>query len=376
MLAGALERRCFLKRGHFNLYPNLYVFIVGKSGIIRKSTSTGLAVNLLKQLEDIKMLSDRVTAGSLIEQMALSKKLIEQKSGEDTPQASLYIYSSELIVLMREVFGQIVELLTRFWDCPETWDYKTKHHGNILLEGVCVNMLAATTIQWLREGVSQQVMSAGFAGRIIFVCVKERSKPVAWPKTNPQFDIYRQELVQDLNSIYHLQGEFKPTAEAEAFYQQWYDWYMPNVADLNEDSRMDGYYGRQGDMVLKVAMIRSVSLGSSMIIEKSHLEWAIAMLKELEPDLEDIYSKPKDHPDNTLKFMILDFVNKKFRKAPFYATDAELRRFLSDKKAGITAYRIDKAMDELLLEDRIVPMRSGGEKPHYTFNDKINQVFD
>jgi len=70
ILAAVLERKVWVHRGYYTLFPNLYVFIIGKSGLIKKSTSTAIGVNILRELPDIKIMSERLTAASLINQVA------------------------------------------------------------------------------------------------------------------------------------------------------------------------------------------------------------------------------------------------------------------------------------------------------------------
>ena len=49
VLAGVAEKKIWLDRGMFNLYLNLYVFLVAPPGVCAKSTSVGIAADLLKQ---------------------------------------------------------------------------------------------------------------------------------------------------------------------------------------------------------------------------------------------------------------------------------------------------------------------------------------
>lgn len=294
ILAAVMERRIWLQRGHFQLFPNLYIFIVGRSGIVRKSTSTGFAIDLLKALPDIRMLSDRVTAGSLIDQIAAGKKNFSIGTDQLIEQTPFYLYASELIVLMREVFGPIIELLTTFWDAPNTWKYVTKHHGSNSLKNVSCNMLACTTLEWLQESVSDRNMKGGFAGRVIFVCVRERAKLVAWPELIPKTEMWKEKFIQDLIRIYELSGEMKVDPKAKAFYQNWYENFTNSVIDQNPDPRKDGYYGRATDQVLKIAMVRSISLSDKMILHQEHIEWAIEKFFALEEDISMIYPEESD----------------------------------------------------------------------------------
>jgi len=114
VLAGALERRVWLNRGYYTLFPNLYVFIIGKSGLGKKSVATGTAVELLQSVPEIRFMSERLTSASLLDQLSNSAKNFIYK-GKEIMQSPTYIYSSELSVFMSEVQGNIQELLTDFF---------------------------------------------------------------------------------------------------------------------------------------------------------------------------------------------------------------------------------------------------------------------
>lgn len=364
-IAGALERKTHIKRGRgLTLYPNLYIFIVGQSGIVKKSTSTGIAISLLKSVEGIKVMSDRATASSLIDQLGDSKKIYENKD-EEYQHTSAFIYASELIVFLKEVFGTVTELLTTFYDCPEDWSYKTKNSGVNIMKNICVNMLAATTIQWLREAVSDQIMGAGFAGRIIFVCEKPSGRFVAWPDPPKDHDEMHLKLIEDLAQISQLFGEMKPSAKAKELFENWYIDHMKNIASPNEDFRMSGYYGRKGDMILKLSMVRSASLGSSLTIEDADIQWAIEQMGDLEKDIEDVYTKTGVHSEIELRFKILEFVRSHKKIKETY-----LRHYFGKHRAR----DVSKAIENLILEGVIFAEWDLKDK-YFNFNFEMDSIF-
>lgn len=152
-IAAALERKVWMDRGVYLLFPNFYVIIVGQSGLVKKSTSTAIGVNLLRELDGLALCSERMSAVSFIQQMASSYKKFKYKDKE-IGQSSLLIYATELKVFMEEVFGSTSELLTTFYDCQpydhrKPWIYTSIAQGDIKIYGPCLNMLGASTPSWL-----------------------------------------------------------------------------------------------------------------------------------------------------------------------------------------------------------------------------------
>src|ERR1700677_2740138 len=95
ILAACLQRRVWMPRGYYTLYPNLYVFIIGKSGLVKKSTSTAIAVNMYREIEGAPLMSERLTAGSLIRQMKDAGSFFEHNN-QVIKQSPVFAYASEL----------------------------------------------------------------------------------------------------------------------------------------------------------------------------------------------------------------------------------------------------------------------------------------
>lgn len=286
VLAAALERRTWMDRGHYILYPNLYIFVIGPSGVVRKSTSTAIGVNMLREMDDLRIMSERVTAASLIQQLKASGKVFEH-DGKQERQSAVFCYASELNVFLNEVFGSISELLTTFYDCvphdsSKPWIYETKGEGAQKIYGPCLNILGASTPRWLERAIPQSEMEGGFASRVIFVVETQAPKNfIAWPDVFDEDRANRVKLVRDLKRISELTGPFKVTPEARQWFTRTYIEHQKELLTL-QDARFAGYYGRKPDTILKLSMVFSVSESDSLEIKVSHMERAQLWLNELE----------------------------------------------------------------------------------------------
>jgi len=286
VIAGALERKVWIDRGSYHLFPNLYVFIVGASGVIRKSTSTSMAVRFLRDIESMRIMSERVTAASLIHQLYAAGTTFET-GGKKIMQSATYAYSSELIVLLKENFGSIQELLTTFYDCQpqdssKPWVYETRNDGAIKIHGPCLNILGATTSEWLVQCVPAEQMKGGFASRVIFVVENEIPKPVAIPRPPKNHLILESQLSHDLNIIHSLTGEMILSEKAEDYFVDLYENYLYPATYQNNDGRMTGYLARKHDTILKIAQVFSASESNDMLIRVPHIERARHEIEELE----------------------------------------------------------------------------------------------
>lgn len=285
-IAAALERKVWLDRGYYTLFPNLYTFIIGPSGIIRKSTTTAIGVDLLRDLETLNIMSDRLTAASVIEQLAKSQKTFSC-NGEMMQQSAVFSYASELVVLLTEVYGSISELLTTFYDCiphdwRKPWVYENKSQGRVEIPGPCLNILGASTPIWLERAIPASEMEGGFSSRVLFVC--ENSPPpkfIAWPKITKEMKEMRPKLLDDLRRINALTGAFTVGEHAYEWFEEYYKQHQQSLL-THKDARFSGYAGRKPDTLLKVAMALSASRGEDLCLTTQDLERAGLWLDELE----------------------------------------------------------------------------------------------
>ena len=356
VLAACLQRKVWMKRGYYTLYPNLYVFIIGKSGLVKKSTSTAIAVNLYREIEGAPLMSERLTAGSLIRQMKEAGSFFEYK-GEPIKQSPVFAYASELAVFMSEVFGSITEILTTFYDCipndpSKPWTYNTVGQGWIKIYGPCLNMLGASTPSWLKRCIPQGEMEGGFSSRIIFVVENEApEKLVAWPELDKDLDLMRLSLVEDLRQVYSMCGEVTVTPTAKTLFAEWYERHMREILPMNSDPKIAGYMGRKGDHILKIAMLRSVSLREDLVITESEIIWACEKLDALENDMRDAFGDNpyiKSH-GHQLAFEIRNYIKNRLK-----VSKEELFKAFQRKASGTDVLNGLKTLidiDEILVNE-------------------------
>ncbi len=344
-IAAAMERKVWLDEGYYKLYPNLYTFIIGAPGLVKKSTSTAIGVDLLRELSGMKIMAERVTAASLIDQMhRAGDKFVHQ--GQDIRQSSVFCYASELNVFLNEVFGSTTELLTTFFDCQpndssKPWVYETKGAGQIKVYGPCLNVLGCSTPAWLAESIPVSQMAGGFSSRVLYVVETEIPDTfVAWPEIDTSKAAMREKLLHDLKVVHALSGSVTFTPEAKAFYSDWYENHMRSLAGARYNPNFAGYYGRKGTMAKKLAIVASVSEGNSLVCDIPHVAKAIAWLDGLEKTMMAAFGVAGKNQTAQVLIAVLELLQKSSRvssadllAAFFHDTDGEtLNKVLADLK--------------------------------------------
>lgn len=362
VIAGALERRVWLPRGNYTLFPNLYVFVIGPSGKVKKSTSTALGVDLLRELPEFKIMSERATAASLITQLERSSKTFTF-NGREIKQSPSFAYASELNVFLGEVFGSITELLTTFYDCQpqdssKPWTYETRSSGIQRIYGPCLNILGASTPSWLKDSVPVKSLEGGFASRVIFVVEQSMRRAIAFPDRERRAEDHEAQkrfLLSGLRRIYALKGPARITDECVVVAQPWYENHMVRgVADT--DARFSGYYSRKFETALKIALLLSVSEGDSLVIELSHFEEALSLLADVELQMMDAFAAAGDNPNAALTEKVWRLV----------AAQGRIRM-----AHLITAVRHDAGIAK--LAEVVQDLRAMGRVKNYAVSDELGK---
>jgi len=275
-IASALRRRIWIDRGYYTLYPNLYTILVSDSGVGRKSTAIKIGTESLlrKAIPDITIMRGKLTMGYLVDWM------VQAQTKQPDKLAEVTVHCSEFKVFAKGAYSDsgLIEDLTDLYDCGR-FEYRTKNQGVYIIEKPCINIIAASTPEWLTTGSAADFIGGGFSSRIVPVALTKDERSNAWPtKTQIEKDL-EDALIIDLATISKLTGCFLITQDGKAYFE---NWYTNRVKYQNPDQRMRGYFSKKHDLVLKVAMILSVSINDDLVITEDHVESALQLLGKLE----------------------------------------------------------------------------------------------
>ena len=273
-----LGRRVWIDRGFYTLYPNEYIILVAGSATCRKSVALGIGMRLLNSLDDPPdVFAQKITPEALI------RHLKSEKS-----QGTSLISASELSVFLgaESYRNGLIALLTAAYDSPDELPYETISRGLEQISNVCISLLGATTVEWLRQSIPTDAIGGGFTSRIIFVYQKSSDRISSRPKMTVSLLELRRKLIEDLNEIRCLEGEYTFHPEAGAWFDDWYVKHMKKA--MSERSSRVGYEGRKHDHLLKISMAIAAASRSSLVLLPSDLEIARDALEQMEMDQDTV----------------------------------------------------------------------------------------
>lgn len=284
-IASAVRRQVWVSMGHFKVYPNMYVVLVGPPGRCRKSVAINIATSLLKDIKDVHISADAITREALIRELKESTKKIFIGDEVEYDHSSITVVSKELSVFLTANNPDLLSLLTDLYDNPDHWEYRTKNSGWDKINNVWLNKLAASTPSWLVGSVPLSAIGGGYTSRVIFVVEHDVRQRVARPKLGAEELQAQESCMEQLAVISTLNGEIDLTPEAD----EWFDhWYTTNVQVPRTDFRFAGYYERKHIHLLKVAMLLTLGRGADTI-SMMDLLMANNLLESMESKMEDAF---------------------------------------------------------------------------------------
>lgn len=350
LIAAASRRQVWIDMSYFQIYPNMYVILVGPSGA-RKSIATGIGMQIADKV-GLRKFSDKITGAALIKDLAnATEKRVEEGASEVQFCSPVIIYASELGVFMgADAYGSgVIADLTDLYDCPGKWEKKTIARDAETVYGPYVSLLAATTPQTLKDVIPQGAVGQGFTSRILFVWGSGRRKRIPIPHLSVGDQMLRQNLIHDLKHISSLRGSFRFTSDGmDAYNRLYYD--RPEPEEEFEDERLRGYSSRKDIHCLKLAMCFSLAERDDLTITAADIACATeALVESVDPGLGYIFAGHGTETKSEDVVRVFKQIDVATRKNG-YATHAEL---LKRNYYHLTAQAFAMIMETLKQSDAV-----------------------
>ena len=284
VLASTTLNRVHLFHGYFNIFPNLYVCLVGKQGS-RKSTAKDIGRDLLTStFPELPVSASIQTREDIVKFMA-SDECLFSFTDENNAQQELRPFTlliNELKNFLSFNPGAMIEFLTDIYDRGgKVFNSSTLKRGLENIVNPCVNMLACETPDWIIDKLKLQIISGGFSRRVVFVYETIRGPKISFP-TLPPNGPHLWKLMQDhLRKVEKIVGPFSWDPEARRFFDVWY-----TALKTPEDDIMEGYYESKHIQLLKLAML--LALGEEVphtVITPENLKVGVSLLDALETNM-------------------------------------------------------------------------------------------
>jgi len=293
-IAGALRRHVWLDMGYFRWFPNFYIMLVAPPGVVSKSTTANIAMQLLRKVPDVRFGPEAVTWQALLGEFEQSTEAF-QIGDQHHIQSALTIEAAELGNLIDPSNREQIDFLVSLWDSKVGAFQKiTKGSGVNNVQNPFINLIACTTPAWIAGNFPEYVIGGGFTSRCLFVYAEEKEKYIAYPALHMPKEMgeVQAALVQDLERIAtRLMGPYAMLKETIEYGREWYDTHWKSKPDELDDDRFSGYLARKQTHIHKTAMCIAASRRDEIIITAEDLRTGNEMVSNLEKDMTKVFSR-------------------------------------------------------------------------------------
>lgn len=314
-IAGALQRHVWIDMRFFKWYPNEYIILVAPPGVVAKSTTSDISMELLKQVPGVHFGPTAVTGPALIDKFSEVQEEFEYPSNIFTPQAALTIQSSEMGNLLDPNDRVLVDWLVDLWDSKTGPVAKsTRGTGTVEFSNPFLNIIACTTPTWLQGNMPEHMIGGGFTSRCIFIYADTKEKLVAYPFLIVPKDqeITHTKLIHDLIHIHQkVRGPFAFTQDALKWGIEWYKVHNASPPEHLQDKRFRYYLARKQSHLHKLAMVLCVSRSDQLLIKMEDLILAERLLIQIEADLPHVFEQVGRTNEAMHMQRLMDFIQSK-----------------------------------------------------------------
>ena len=367
-IAGAMQRKCWTQYGRESVYCNMYIILVGKSGGARKGTAMNPVKDIIKEVQGMTLVAEKITGEKLIRKLADCCVSLPCSDGVIRTQAALTCFSGELSVFIGQRDVGFLASLTDFYDSHDEWKYETKNMGEDHIQGICLNLLGATAPDWMQSMFPQEAIGGGFTSRVVFIFEERKAKSIPnepWTEWHIQ---RKNELVNDLNIISNMAGSFTRTKEVIELYNDWYIKQDKLIASGNypvADPRFAGYCERRATHMRKLMMIMSASRSGKMVIEAVDFQRALDLIEKAELNMHKSFGGLGKSVYSEAVELVLDYllVHKKASRREI------MRKFYRDIDSG-TLKIVEEVLENMKVMRKHLDTENNEVIYHLTIEEK------
>lgn len=284
-VAGALERRVWIKAIQRPTYPNLYTLLVASPGIGKSVIDD--AEFLWKKVKKFKIAPDSVTSASMIDSLKEAKRTVKA-NGSSHPMEyhSLLVPAEEFSFLVPSYEPEILARLIKIFNNPTTVRIRRKYlDEEIHIVRPQLNILAGAQPGFLASMLPEQAWKMGFTQRLLLIYSGKGVK-VPLFRTLPERSSQEQELTRKIFALSELYGEFDWDPAARLSIEQWD---MADGPPRPHHPRLSDYLNRRTQYLMKLMMISCASREETLCINSFDFERALFWLLNAEVVMPDVF---------------------------------------------------------------------------------------
>ena len=380
-IAATIGRRARINLGIGNLYPNLYVLLVGPPGT-RKSTAINTMLRFVKEETKTQIAPDD-TSGQrqgliaalkgaedddwkdqvdLLDNTDAVDRVVEHVSDlemsiNDANKHHMYIVASEFGSFLGQNNLALTRFLVKMWD-GEDYVYQLKNSKHVLRNAL-LNMIGGTTSTDIATLLPPEAIGQGFMSRIILIYEARKQRRIPPSKAGVD-DNYYEAIAAVFREADQMHGMFELSNAANELSDHLY---MQDVK-IN-DTRFIYYSERRHTHLLKLSAVLAATRGT-MTIEPADIEQADILLSVTEESMPDALGEYGLSPIAAAKQKMLEFI----QHANGPVTDRVLWLVMNRDMRLVDFHN---ALSEMINAGKIIAVDTRNGKA-FVYNDRIQEA--
>lgn len=334
-VAGALERKVWVRTMGSETFPNLYVILVGPPGV-GKSEVTWRVNDFWNGLEHHHVAPTSVTKASLIDtlndadrRIIVPPRLTKQKGAVDNFN-SLLLCINELGTLIPAYENEFMNVLTDLWDCKNYSEKRRTSKIEIDIPKTQLNLIAACTPSYLNGTLPEGAWDQGFISRTLLIYSGDSQKRSLFAEDQSD-EQQRRTLQKQLDHIgdekvFYGNYKFSPTA-AELIDAFW----MSGGDPKPEHPKLIYYTTRRTRHLLKLCIIAAASRKDELVIDEQDFHRALDWLLEAELYMPEIFKAMTQGGTGQIMEDAWYFVYQLYMKSQKPVYKHQIIQYLKDK---------------------------------------------
>lgn len=277
-LSAYIGRTAYIKHGHNNIYPNLYVILLGGAGT-RKNASINLAKKLIRAAGYRTIAASKTTKEKFFIDLGdqhldfpesqvddiLDQNLFGSSQVSPSVNHEIFIASGEFNTFFGNNILDFLADLGELWDWEGPFESKVKHGKSVIVNNPTITILGGNTPTMFSATFPPEIIGQGFFSRTMLV-YGERTRPKITFPEEPSPELTAS-LVEEIKQMRFLsQTQITLTSTAKNLIHKIY-----HAPEIIYDTRFESFYNRRLTNLFKLCTIIAISSHRSSILESDVL---------------------------------------------------------------------------------------------------------
>lgn len=341
-VAGALERKVFMRSMQKNLFANMFILLVAPPGVGKTVIITEVEA-LWQELSNHYIAPTSMTKAGMLDTLAASKRTIV-RPGEEPPITtfhSLLIPAPEFGVLVPAYDLEFMNNLNDLYDCRTSYMERIRSRPEPLkIENPQLHLLAGTQPQYLSHLLPEVAWGQGFCSRTILIYSGDNVRGRLFNEDDRP-DPTR--LTHDLKHIGDLFGQIRWNPDAAAAIEAWH---AGGGEPQPTHAKLQNYNPRRTLHLLKLSIVSSVSRASDLVVRLEDYQRALDWLTEAEEFMPDIFKAMGGGGDSAILEDTWHYLWSMWARDRKPIAESHILAFISDRAPAHSVEKIFQILEK------------------------------